>query len=69
MKVYESKESATSETTIPLTKETRDRLIELKHGHDPYDDVLLRLLDVYNEVEQNTTTGLRLSPAKREVKA
>ena len=40
---------AKSETTLPCSKETRDRIREKKSGGEPYESVLTRLLDHYED--------------------
>jgi predicted CopG family antitoxin len=38
-----------SEVRVPCAEETRERLWAAKQGREPYDDVLRRLLDRYEE--------------------
>lgn len=41
-------------TTIPLQKETRDRLKELGSKGDTYDDLINQLIDHYEGTESET---------------
>jgi len=48
-----------SDTTIPCSEATRDRLRDLKRGGEPYDATLRRVLDAYesDEVVPDRTRG------------
>lgn len=37
-----------SKTNIQVSRETRDRLAELGRKDDTYDDIIKRLIDLYN---------------------
>jgi hypothetical protein len=40
--------SETSETTIPVSKDTREKVRALKRGGEPYDDLLQKMAEQYD---------------------
>ncbi|MGQ0535389.1 MAG: hypothetical protein ACT4PT_04900 [Methanobacteriota archaeon] len=46
-------------TTIPLTKPTRDRLRKMGAKGETYEEILVRVLDSYDEVHAEVAVGGR----------
>ena len=53
-----------SKTTIEIWKTTRDRLLEIGKMHDSYDDVLTRLIDLYERSQMTSSQIDAASPSE-----